>query len=698
MNLPPVVFLHLLRFQFDATTNQVVKNNSFYEFYDQLDLTEFVREDETAPSKYTLFAVLAHSGGGSHGHYVAYINPKLDGNWFKFDDDTISICHPSDAIDSNFGSLSDADEWTKSMQLNAYMLVYIRNSDVSDILEPVDPKYITEELKTSVSVDPEEEYNNSLKIHHYGLDINIFLDTLLESDIYFEHSKNDRTSLMPKFFVRQDISGLDFKKVLQTTFNVPDINRIRIWSICHSNNYCSYPVFINEDTSLVSTLAECRQMPLYHYSVWLELAEPGCELPPFDPEKDVLVFYCFYSARDCRTYYINHGYHDKDSKVDELVPILNRLMNWSNQELNIYQDVERNNIIELTMSSHFADYVRQQNGTFVLNVLFELKEHEQMNRLHSIILYYEDMAYHVDLKIWNEDDPKKCVCLIFSLKLSFPELLNRLAKRLNYDRKKIQIFKCNSLYHRRADAIPSTSTDTLFAILNCAGHQTIHMFYKLHQIDVSEIENKTMFTFQFQPVDIKKQDWFTIYISNDDTIESILAAAEKELVSRDITLGCAKVLCIDENRSKILNDSKEIFKRLDDVDISPYSKRKYFRIEEIPKSDEVLNENENYFFVYLHQRLTPSRTPTAMFIFKMNWDEPWQSVKNRLRNRLSISEAAWEDYQAVIPTTFQDSLNIDDTQCLNDFHEINVKYIIHIYCSSYIKRDKKRESHTIEIN
>ena len=40
---------------------------------------------------YSLFAVLVHSGEiSASGHYYVYINPNLDHNWFKFNDDVVS--------------------------------------------------------------------------------------------------------------------------------------------------------------------------------------------------------------------------------------------------------------------------------------------------------------------------------------------------------------------------------------------------------------------------------------------------------------------------------------------------------------------------------------------------------------------------------------------------------------------------------
>jgi len=89
---PPVLHLHLMRFQYDPQTDSNIKINDRYEFYENIDLTEFLEKPESTPSKYTLHAVLVHSGDNHGGHYVVFINPKLDGKWFKFDDEVVSRC------------------------------------------------------------------------------------------------------------------------------------------------------------------------------------------------------------------------------------------------------------------------------------------------------------------------------------------------------------------------------------------------------------------------------------------------------------------------------------------------------------------------------------------------------------------------------------------------------------------------------
>ncbi|CRK87462.1 CLUMA_CG001263, isoform A [Clunio marinus] len=122
-SFPTILHFHLLRFEYDPIAEESVKCNDVFKFYENLDLNKFLKKAKNTPVKYVLYAVLSHSDSEHDGHYAAFINPKLDGNWFKFHDDVVSDVAKSSAIDYNYG---DNREFT-----NAYMLVYVRESIVN---------------------------------------------------------------------------------------------------------------------------------------------------------------------------------------------------------------------------------------------------------------------------------------------------------------------------------------------------------------------------------------------------------------------------------------------------------------------------------------------------------------------------------------------------------------------------------------
>lgn len=69
---------------------------------------------------------------------LKFILHSGDGKWCKFDDDVVSRCTKTEAIEHNYGG---HDEDINMMNVkhctNAYMLVYIRDSELPNVLQEV---------------------------------------------------------------------------------------------------------------------------------------------------------------------------------------------------------------------------------------------------------------------------------------------------------------------------------------------------------------------------------------------------------------------------------------------------------------------------------------------------------------------------------------------------------------------------------
>ncbi|XP_065220051.1 ubiquitin carboxyl-terminal hydrolase 48-like isoform X2 [Planococcus citri] len=161
--LPPVLNLQLMRFVFDKNTGYKKKLNTFVQFPDKLNMSEFC-PNVKGDLGYTLSAVLVHGGRSANsGHYVAHICDSESGTWYKFNDESV------EKIEGKKLKLGTEDEYEdggKKMKLprapkgsyhspNAYMLVYTRNdvastplrdeaskSDVVDTVECVLPPHL----------------------------------------------------------------------------------------------------------------------------------------------------------------------------------------------------------------------------------------------------------------------------------------------------------------------------------------------------------------------------------------------------------------------------------------------------------------------------------------------------------------------------------------------------------------------------
>ena len=158
--MPTVLVLNLKRFRHNYATDTVHKINSRFEFYEVIDLAKYV--DASAPASpstvYHLHSVLVHSGTIHGGHYYAYVRPTPAADWFRFDDERVRRSNARDAIDDNFGSDPDKPTQFPHFQKysSAYMLIYVRDSEVSRIFSPIPNEAIPAHLVQQIEQERAE--------------------------------------------------------------------------------------------------------------------------------------------------------------------------------------------------------------------------------------------------------------------------------------------------------------------------------------------------------------------------------------------------------------------------------------------------------------------------------------------------------------------------------------------------------------
>lgn len=132
-----------MRFKYDSDTRCTIKINDRFEFGEQINLNKYTLEEQDTPPDYILHAVMVHSGDSQRGHYMVYINPNGNGKWYKFDDDVVTACDKSEAIENNYGGSGDDSSF------NAYMLVYIRKSAMPTVLQDIKESDVPAHLQTN---------------------------------------------------------------------------------------------------------------------------------------------------------------------------------------------------------------------------------------------------------------------------------------------------------------------------------------------------------------------------------------------------------------------------------------------------------------------------------------------------------------------------------------------------------------------
>eukprot|EP01065_Artemidia_motanka_P010901 TRINITY_DN1585_c0_g1_i1.p1 TRINITY_DN1585_c0_g1~~TRINITY_DN1585_c0_g1_i1.p1 ORF type:complete len:1185 (+),score=312.19 TRINITY_DN1585_c0_g1_i1:66-3620(+) len=180
--LPPVLILHLRRFDFDPQLMRETKVNDEFVFPGEIDLGKFVDpcadgaprrptspvSAAASPShgeagdfpaadpdvtsigsagtlrplveddhRYVLHSVMVHGGGVYGGHYTCYVRPNGGDQWYEFDDETVSLSDLETSVKGNYGG-RHTDTWgvPRDRLSSAYLLIYIRKQVCHKIVYP----------------------------------------------------------------------------------------------------------------------------------------------------------------------------------------------------------------------------------------------------------------------------------------------------------------------------------------------------------------------------------------------------------------------------------------------------------------------------------------------------------------------------------------------------------------------------------
>ncbi|CAN1258522.1 Ubiquitin C-terminal hydrolase 12 [Linum perenne] len=297
IDFPPVLQLQLKRFEYDFMRDTMVKINDRYEFPLQLDLDRENGKylspdaDKSVRNVYTLHSVLVHSGGVHGGHYYAYIRPTLSDQWFKFDDERVTKEDMKRALDEQYGGEEELPQTNPGFNntpfkftkySNAYMLVYIRESDKEKIICNVDEKDIAEHLRVARSEDLIEQ---------------------MGKDIYFDLVDHDKVR--------------SFRIQKQMPFNLFKVGQLRE----------------------VSNKANNAELKLY-----LEV-ELGSDLRPTAPpdrtKEDILLFFKLYDPLKEELRYIGSLFVKGSGKPMDILTKLNEMAGYaSDQEIEIYEEIK----------------------------------------------------------------------------------------------------------------------------------------------------------------------------------------------------------------------------------------------------------------------------------------------------------------------------------------------------------------------
>ncbi|KAL0912228.1 hypothetical protein M5K25_018190 [Dendrobium thyrsiflorum] len=364
IDFPPVLQLQLKRFEYDFMRDNMVKINDRYEFPLQLDLDRDNGKylspdaDRSVRNLYTLHSVLVHSGGVHGGHYYAFIRPIISDHWFKFDDERVTKEEMKRALEEQYGGEEELPQLNPGFNnapfkftkySNAYMLVYIRESDKDKIICGVDEKDIAEHLRIRLKKEKEvKEHKKKEKseAHLYTI-IKVARDEDLTQhigrDIYFDLVDHEKVC---SFRIQKQTPFKAFKEEIAKELGIPvQFQRFWLWAKRQNHTYRpNRPLSPIEEAQPVGQLREVsNKTNNAELKLFLEVVlTDSIPIPPVDKTKeDILLFFKLYDPFKEELRYVGRLFVKALGKPIDILTKLNEMAGFSpNEEIVLYEEIK----------------------------------------------------------------------------------------------------------------------------------------------------------------------------------------------------------------------------------------------------------------------------------------------------------------------------------------------------------------------
>ncbi|KAJ2848974.1 ubiquitin-specific protease ubp15, partial [Coemansia erecta] len=372
-SFPPVLHLHLKRFEYDFTRDAMVKINDRHEFPPTIDLEEFLSDDADRSQswKYALHGVLVHSGDVHGGHYFGLLRPTTENKWYRFDDDRVVPIHPEEVFEEYYGG-EFPQTHNSGMRMrqnskrftNAYMLVYIREA-LSDRVMCKGDAPVPEHLIKRIQQDKDDEERRIRERQELA---NMTRVTVVGKDQFAKHQGFDlcqfnqrqaKDNQLYSELIPRNMTLGDFKKLYGERYGLkPD--DFRLWTMVARVNKtirCDVPLVGDSIDMTLAQLKENRGPKWPDVRLFCE--ERNAESPErFHLERTKpgtnLVHIKYYIPEEGRMVGLGNLYTQSDQPVASIIPALRKMAGLpGDASLTLYEEVKPSLVEEMDTALTF---------------------------------------------------------------------------------------------------------------------------------------------------------------------------------------------------------------------------------------------------------------------------------------------------------------------------------------------------------
>ncbi|KAL7084735.1 hypothetical protein ACP275_14G239300 [Erythranthe tilingii] len=652
----------------------MIKINDRYEFPLQLDLDRENGKylspdaDRTVRNLYTLHSVLVHSGGVHGGHYYAFIRPTLSSEWYKFDDERVTKEDMKMALEELYGGeeehlmqanpgINNTTHFKFTKHSNAYMLVYIRESDKDKIMCQVEEKDIAEHLRERLKREQEEKEQKKkekAEAHLYSI-VKVACDEdfnwQIGKHVFFDLVDHDKVR---SFRVQKLMPFNIFKEEVAKEFGIPvQFQRFWLWAKRQNHTYRpSRPLTHFEEAQTVGHVRDlCNKVQNAELKLFLEL-ELGPDLRPITlPDRvkdDILLFFKLYDPEKEELRYVGRLFVKDVGKPIDILTKLNEMAGYApDEDIEIYEEIKFDPSVMCEHINKMSTFKSSQleDGDIVCFQKSLPAEVSQRLRCPNVPSFFE---YRHNLQVIHFrplDKPKEdAFCLQLSKLDTYDEVVERAAQQLGVDDpSKIRLTSNNSYSQQpKPHPIKYRGVDNLLDMLLHYNQTSDILYYEVLDMPLPELQGLRTLKVAFRNAANNEMDIHNIRLPKESTVSDVLddVRMKAKLSHPEAELRLLEVFT--HRIYKIFSSSEKI----ESINDNYWT----LRAEEIPEEEKNLGPHDCLIHVYHfmneeNQNQMKIQNFGDPFLLAIHEDETLAHIKTRLQKRLLVPDEEFSKWK-----------------------------------------------------
>ncbi|TYG67535.1 hypothetical protein ES288_D05G083600v1 [Gossypium darwinii] len=646
IDFPPVLQLQLKRFEYDFMRDTMVKINDRYEFPLQLDLD---RDD------------------GKH------LSPEADRSVrnlytlhrYKFDDERVTKEDMKKALEEQYGGEElpqtnpgfNNTPFKFTKYSNAYMLVYIRESDKDKIICNVDEKDIAEHLRERLKKEQEEKEHKKkekAEAHLYTI-IKVARDDDLAEQIgkgiCFDLVDHDKVR---SFHIQKQMPFNVFKEEVAREFGIPvQFQRFWLWAKRQNHTYRpNRPLTPLEETQSVGALKEVsNKVHNAELKLFLEV-ELGLDLrpiaPPYKTKEDILLFFKHYDPEKEELRYVGRLFVKSAGKPIEILSRLNKMAGYApDEDINLYEEIKFEPSVMCEPIDKKITFRASQleDGDIVCfqkPLPVESTNQYRYPDVPSFLEYVHNrqVVHFRSLEKPKEDD----FCLEMSRLYTYDDVVERVAQQLGLDNPSKIRLTSNNCYSQqpKPQPIKYRGVDHLSDMLFHYNQTSDILYFEVLDIPLPELQGLKTLKVAFHHAAKDEVVIRTIRLPKQSTVGDVIndLKTKVELSHPDAEL---RLLEVFYNKIYKIFPPNEKIENIND---------QYWtlRAEEIPEEEKNLGPNDRLIHVYHFTKETAQNQMQILnfgepFFLVIHEGETLAEIKVRIQRKLQVPDeefAKWK--------------------------------------------------------